>query len=49
MLAVAIAMALGGLINARKFAQTMSQKISKMNYAQGLSANLFTGFFGNFC
>ena len=44
MLAVAIAMAIGGLLNARKVAETMSKKISKMNDGQALTANLVTAF-----
>ena len=44
MLAVAAAMALGGLLNARKVAETMSHKISKMNDGQALTANLVTAF-----
>lgn len=42
MLAVAIAMAIGGLINARKVAETMSKKISRMNDGQALTANVVT-------
>ena len=44
MLAVAIAMAIGGWLNARKVAETMSKKISKMNDGQALTANLVTAF-----
>ncbi|NJM76406.1 MAG: inorganic phosphate transporter [Acaryochloridaceae cyanobacterium RU_4_10] len=40
---VAIGMAVGGLLNARKVAETMSRKISAMNHGQGLTANLVTG------
>jgi phosphate/sulfate permease len=36
-------MAIGGLLNARKVAETMSQKITRMNRGQGLSSNLVTG------
>jgi PiT family inorganic phosphate transporter len=43
-LAVAVVMAIGGVLNARKVAQTMSQKISKMNDGQALAANLVTAF-----
>ncbi len=43
MLAVAVAMALGGLLNAKKVAETMSKKITVMNHTQGLSANIVTG------
>jgi PiT family inorganic phosphate transporter len=42
MAAVAAAMALGGWINARKVAETMSKKISQMNDGQALIANLVT-------
>ncbi|MCK6542923.1 inorganic phosphate transporter [bacterium] len=44
MVAIAIAMAIGGLLNARKVARTMSKKITSMNHGQGLTANLVTGF-----
>jgi PiT family inorganic phosphate transporter len=43
MLAVGLGMAIGGLLNARKVAETMSQKITRMNRGQGLSSNLVTG------
>ena len=43
MLAIATAMALGGLLNARKVAVTMSRKISRMDEGQALAANLVTG------
>ena len=43
MLAVGLGMAIGGLLNARKVAETMSQKITRMNRSQGLSSNLVTG------
>jgi PiT family inorganic phosphate transporter len=42
MVAVGIAMAVGGLLNARKVALTMSQRITPMNHGQGLTANLVT-------
>jgi PiT family inorganic phosphate transporter len=42
-LAIALAMALGGLLNARRVAETMSKKITEMNSGQGFSANLVTG------
>ena len=41
---VAAAMAIGGLLNARKVAETMSNDITKMNSGQAFSANLGTGF-----
>lgn len=36
-------MAIGGLLNARNVAETMSKKLTQMNAGQGLSANLITG------
>ena len=42
LVAVAIAMAIGGLLSARKVAQTMSHKITDMNPGQGFAANLST-------
>ncbi len=41
--AVALAMAIGGLIHSRKIADTMSKRITAMNHGQGLAANLSTG------
>ena len=43
MLAVALAMAAGGLLNARRVAHTMSRKIAAMSDGQALSANLVSG------
>jgi inorganic phosphate transporter, PiT family len=43
MLAVGLGMAIGGLLNARKVAETMSKKITEMNCGQGFSSNLVTG------
>lgn len=43
MITVAMAIALGGLLNSQKIAETMSEKITSMNSTQGLSANLVTG------
>ena len=40
--AVASAMAIGGLLNARRVAETMSKKITTMNHGQGFTANLTT-------
>ena len=40
--AVATIMATGGLLNARKVAETMSKKITTMNHGQGFTANLTT-------
>ncbi|MBW4674511.1 MAG: inorganic phosphate transporter family protein [Desmonostoc geniculatum HA4340-LM1] len=43
MITIAIAMALGGLLNSQKVAITMSEKITSMNHTQGFSANIVTG------
>jgi inorganic phosphate transporter, PiT family len=40
--AVASMMAIGGLLNARRVAETMSKKITTMNHGQGFTANLTT-------
>jgi PiT family inorganic phosphate transporter len=40
--AVALMMAVGGLLNARRVAETMSKKITTMNQGQGFIANLTT-------
>jgi len=42
MLAIALAMATGGLVQARRVAHTMSKKVSAMNDGQALTANLVT-------
>ena len=39
---LASAMAIGGLLNARRVADTMSKKISKLNQGQGFTANMVT-------
>lgn len=39
---VAVMMALGGILNAKRVAQIMSDRITKMNHGQGLSANFIT-------
>jgi len=39
---VALAIAVGGLLNARKVAETMSRRITSMNPGQGFAANLST-------
>jgi PiT family inorganic phosphate transporter len=44
MLTIAMAMALGGLLNSQRIAATMSNKITAMDSIQGFSANLVTGF-----
>ena len=41
---VGLAIAIGGLLNAKKVAFTMSEDITKMNHGQGFSANLVTAF-----
>ncbi|MDQ3049451.1 MAG: inorganic phosphate transporter [Bacteroidota bacterium] len=40
--AVAVAIAIGGLLNAKKVGETMSKKITEMNHGQGFTANLVT-------
>lgn len=39
---VAVSMALGGMLNARRVAETMSRKITAISHGQGLAANLTT-------
>jgi PiT family inorganic phosphate transporter len=41
--AVAVAIAIGGLLSARRVAETMSHRITEMNHGQGLAANVSTG------
>jgi PiT family inorganic phosphate transporter len=43
LVSIACAMAIGGWLNARKVAETMSKKITAMNHGQGFCANLATG------
>lgn len=40
--AIGVAMAVGGLLNARRVAMTMSERITTMNHGQGFTANLIT-------
>ncbi len=40
---VGIVIALGGLLSARRVAETMSNKITTMNHGQGFTANVITG------
>lgn len=47
LVAVAVAMAVGGLLNARKVADTMANKITNMNPGQGFAANLATALLVN--
>ena len=42
LVAVAVAMATGGLLNAKKVADTMSHRLTAMNAGQGFAANLTT-------
>ncbi|MBI4209033.1 MAG: inorganic phosphate transporter [Deltaproteobacteria bacterium] len=42
-ISIGIAMGVGGLLSARKIAQTMSLRVTEMNPGQGLTANLMTG------
>ncbi len=42
LLIVGLAMAIGGWLNARRVALTMSQRITKMNHGQAFTANLVT-------
>jgi PiT family inorganic phosphate transporter len=39
---VGIVIAIGGILSARRVAETMSQKITQMNHGQGFTANLMT-------
>lgn len=41
---VAVVMALGGIVSAKKVARTMSHRITAMNHGQGFTANLMTAF-----
>ena len=43
MVIIALVMAVGGLLNAKKVGVTMSKKITPMNSGQGFTANLVTG------
>ncbi len=43
MIAIALIMAIGGLINAKKVGMNMSKKITPMNSGQGFTANMITG------
>jgi len=42
LLAIGLAMAVGGLLNAKRVAMTMSERITTMNHGQGFTANLVT-------
>ena len=43
MIVVALVMAIGGLLNSRKVANTMSKRITRMNSDHGFAANIATG------
>ncbi|RLD53796.1 MAG: inorganic phosphate transporter [Bacteroidetes bacterium] len=43
MIAIAVAMAVGGLMNAKRVGEMISKKITPMNSGQGFTANLITG------
>ncbi len=43
MLAVAAAVVIGGLLNAKKVAVTVSEKVTPMNSGQGFTVSLITG------
>jgi inorganic phosphate transporter, PiT family len=43
-LIVGIAIAVGGLLSARRVANTLSLRVTEMNHGQGFTANLVTGF-----
>ncbi len=47
LMAVGVAMVAGGLLNARKVADTMANKITDLNPGQGLAANLATALLVN--
>jgi PiT family inorganic phosphate transporter len=42
LVAVAVAMGVGGLLNSRRVAETMSKRITALNTGQGLTGNLIT-------
>ncbi|MBT5030713.1 MAG: inorganic phosphate transporter, partial [Proteobacteria bacterium] len=44
MVVIAVGMAIGGLLSARRVAETISNKITEINHGQGFSANLVTSF-----
>lgn len=41
---IALMIAIGGVMSAQKIAETMSNRITRMNHGQGFSANLITAF-----
>jgi len=43
LIVVGVAMAVGGLLSARRVAMTMGRKITSMNHGQGFAANMATG------
>jgi PiT family inorganic phosphate transporter len=44
MFAIAAVIAIGGLMHARRVAETISHKITELSHGQGFSANLVTSF-----
>ena len=44
MIVIALGMGIGGVLNARRVAETMSKKITDINHGQGFSANIVTSF-----
>lgn len=44
LVAVALMIAIGGLLNAKTVAETLSFKITSINHGQGFAANVTTGF-----
>ncbi len=44
LVAIGMGMALGGILNARRVAETISHKITEISHGQGFSANLVTAF-----
>jgi PiT family inorganic phosphate transporter len=44
LLAIGVAMAVGGLLSARRVAERMSWKITDLNVGQGMAANVVTSF-----
>jgi len=40
---VGVFVAIGGLLNAKKVAETISHRVTSMNHGQGFTANLLTG------
>ena len=41
---LAVGMAIGGLLNAKRIAETMGKKITPLSHGQGFAANMVTAF-----